>query len=543
MAAGDLDSDGEVDLLVMLGSGYGLQVLWGLDEGTLSPAATLPAYGASGPVAALDVNGDTNLDIVAGFGSAIGVMLGNGDRTFTAPAGYASAASIMGVADLNADGAPDIVTASNGGDYATILLARRDVKHSPVGDSGGPVDRLQVHFRPVSMDTDSFSIDDDIVRFVGPNGSIDIDTASWSEDRRTLDLTFSPQTTPGDYELIISPDVLDSQQRPLNLDGDNTAGEFPEDQYVAMFTITGPRIVAHSPNEVVGEPVESLTLEFDHMMREESFLPLEDDFALSGPRGPIEFTGYQLIAGRTFELSFPAQSESGSYTLLVDPSIQDVAGNPVDQDKDGSPGEEIEDRYVAAFEVDLSGPFVFLTEPQQHASSPLQQIVFHFNEPLDARTVQRDDVISFTGPDGQDLLSQLWYWPTVSGSTVTVKFAAQTVEGRYTMALSPQMSDLIGNEVDQNMDGVAGQLDDQILVELDLRAADLAIDLLSPPSGGLAGDELTVSWRACNTGEGAAIGVWGKETDTHTCWGRCGKRQGKRQTPTDVGGVAGQGGG
>src|SRR5258708_39610324 len=76
-------------------------------------------------LAMADVNGDGELDIVTVNGCPsedcsvnVGVLLGNGDGTFRSAVTYYSGAQIadsVAVADVNADGRPDIVVANCGG--------------------------------------------------------------------------------------------------------------------------------------------------------------------------------------------------------------------------------------------------------------------------------------------------------------------------------------------------------------------------------------------------------------------------------------------
>jgi len=76
---------------------------------------------------------------------------------------------------------------------------------------------------------------------------------------------------------------------------------------------------------------------------------------------------------------------------------------------------------------------------------------FHFDEPIAGNTLDLNDVVSFTGPGGADLRSQILRW-TVSGSQATVHFRQQFAPGAYTLTVGPDIRDLADNPMDQNGD-------------------------------------------------------------------------------------------
>lgn len=74
------------------------------------------------------------------------------------------------------------------------------------------------------------------------------------------------------------------------------------------------------------------------------------DVKLTGPGGKvIAVTGVAPAAGTNgtqFDVTFPAQAATGTYTLAVGPDVRDRAGNPMDQNQNGTPGESA-DHYTA----------------------------------------------------------------------------------------------------------------------------------------------------------------------------------------------------
>jgi uncharacterized protein (TIGR03437 family) len=125
MTMGDFNGDGKLDL-VFANQGTdsktdgSLVILFGKGDGTFGSPTTIPlSYGPSvGPtyVYAADLNRDGKLDLVAMLSSyqadssAAAVLLGNGDGTFQPAVAYTAPASTVGVADVNGDKIPDLIT-------------------------------------------------------------------------------------------------------------------------------------------------------------------------------------------------------------------------------------------------------------------------------------------------------------------------------------------------------------------------------------------------------------------------------------------------
>jgi hypothetical protein len=130
VAVADVNGDSKPDLLVTNTCAFQsncatVGVLLGNGDGTFKKVVNYNSGGYQAQsVAVADVNGDGNLDLVVAnncdspitcSNGVIGVLLGNGDGTFQTAVAYGSAgysANPAAVADVNADGRPDVLVAN-----------------------------------------------------------------------------------------------------------------------------------------------------------------------------------------------------------------------------------------------------------------------------------------------------------------------------------------------------------------------------------------------------------------------------------------------
>lgn len=108
LASGDVNGDGNPDLVALQSNGSSVYLLLGNGNGTFQTPTSFVAGTSCVSVAIADVNSDGKQDIVAGcvFGTA--VLLGNGNGTFgSAIVSNGSANGVIAVADVNNDGKMD----------------------------------------------------------------------------------------------------------------------------------------------------------------------------------------------------------------------------------------------------------------------------------------------------------------------------------------------------------------------------------------------------------------------------------------------------
>lgn len=164
LAMADVNGDGKLDLLVSYWDAGWVGIQLGNGDGTFQSETLIPAGVQPSWLAAADVNGDGHIDLVAtnlclggcnGSGT-VSVLLGNGDGTFQAPASYGwdgYGATSVAIADMNADGKPDLVIGGASCDVQcgpgptgiAILLGKGDgtfeatLEYAPYSDVGSNV--------------------------------------------------------------------------------------------------------------------------------------------------------------------------------------------------------------------------------------------------------------------------------------------------------------------------------------------------------------------------------------------------------------------
>jgi len=144
VAGGDLDSDGDEDLVVANRDSDDISVLLGVGNGIYQPVVNYPAGDAPALVVLCQLNNDSHLDLAVANADSddISVLIGNGDGTFQAaisvPAGD-SPWSVCG-GDLDDDGAVDLAVANGTSNTVTVHINNGDATFQtpveyPVGNA------------------------------------------------------------------------------------------------------------------------------------------------------------------------------------------------------------------------------------------------------------------------------------------------------------------------------------------------------------------------------------------------------------------------
>lgn len=149
IALADVNRDRKLDIVTANYFASTVSVVLGNGDGTFKPEKHFMVGPTPQGLTIVDVNGDQRLDIVTGgFGlpeMSATVLLGRGDGTFRQAKSFSAGEAIndVGVADLNGDGAKDVVTAGFVNRDVTVLLGR-----SRYGTDYRPAKSYQTAFGP-----------------------------------------------------------------------------------------------------------------------------------------------------------------------------------------------------------------------------------------------------------------------------------------------------------------------------------------------------------------------------------------------------------
>jgi hypothetical protein len=205
---------------------------------------------------------------------------------------------------------------------------------------------------------------------------------------------------------------------------------------------SGPQVI----RSIAGR--DHLRVTFDEPIDLASFT--RGDVAIVGSNSmALVVTGVVAVPGsgnHSFDILF-RPAASGGYRATIGPAINDLAGNPMNQDGDTLNGEATQDRYVYQ---DFSGPRILSATPGW------QHIRVSFNEAIDPRTFTTADV-TFTDKKGNAV-------PLVSVSEVSGTSGKQfdiVVKslpfGGYNLTIGPNLNDLRGNLMNQDNDAINGE--------------------------------------------------------------------------------------
>jgi hypothetical protein len=110
--AGHVDGDARRDLVIVSDSGNTLMVLLGQDDEKFTPSVPMPLGFTPTALLSGDLDGDGDTDLLVGSSDGtLVVMRNDGPGVYTSQTSYPYA-GILDVADLNADGFPDLILSS-----------------------------------------------------------------------------------------------------------------------------------------------------------------------------------------------------------------------------------------------------------------------------------------------------------------------------------------------------------------------------------------------------------------------------------------------
>jgi hypothetical protein len=104
---------------------------------------------------------------------------------------------------------------------------------------------------------------------------------------------------------------------------------------------------------------------------------------------------------------------------------------------------------------DTFGPRVIAASPSGNVTAPVDRLLLTFDEPLLPGSFSLADIVSLTGPTGAIVPTAV---QAIDARQFEVRFAAQNAVGEYRLTIGPDIADQSGNLMDQDRDGVGGEL-------------------------------------------------------------------------------------
>jgi subtilisin family serine protease/subtilisin-like proprotein convertase family protein len=361
-----------------------------------------------------------------------------------------------------------------------------------------------------AIDASTFTLAD-VISFTGPdNTDLTGQLTGVTGSGTTFTVHFAEQTAPGAYTMRIGPYILDLAGNPMDQNGNGLVGETIADRYTARTILLQPVAYpyyqgfdglsgledlsenwafignsTHSRIQLINDAgdrvlrVDSASSSSSVYVTNEAIFAIDlagrSDvklFLLEQNRSdPVDATDGVWLSDDRGLSWYRADTLGGTsndwQSRVVDLDAAILAGNLsytnnflIKLQHYGRYGWTLGGRQWDDIRVtwEGDGPRVLAAAPAAGFSEwpySLSGITFTFSEPIDPASFTIDDVVAFTGPDGT--LKPLVTGVSGSGTTYTVHFAEQTVNGRYTMVIGPYILDLAANPMDQDGNGLPGE--------------------------------------------------------------------------------------
>jgi len=281
----------------------------------------------------------------------------------------------------------------------------------------------------------------------------------------------------------------------------------------ASLTITvdtfGPRGLSAIPTGDSSNRIDFLEVTFDSQLDGSTFTPT--DVSITGSFNPT-ISGIQLVSGNIWRVNFASPLPADDYSIAIGPDVRDLAGNPMNQDRDVTNGETADDILITQLTVTLPDLAVtdILAPTNALMGSPLTVTWAITNMgSATANGLWQDTILLANNPDGtnaQPLSSfiQSSPLPPVESltRTGTVILPLGMFGDRYVVVRTDSGDQLFEGDGETNNVKVRTN-------KLHIQAADLAVESVTvAPSMAQFGTNVQVTWLVRNVGDGAATANW-----------------------------------
>jgi hypothetical protein len=302
------------------------------------------------------------------------------------------------------------VLGSQGAEAGTLFISQTPptlhvVTHAPMGWNSGvmsnAIDHVLVQF---NMPIDSGSLTATQFLIDGQMGRV-APTRITAIGDRTFEIGFPPLTDDGPYHFKLLPGVRDRNGLALDQNANGIPGESTDDfNWDLRLDTVAPRITRHEPAGDVTGTLDSVDVWFSEAIEWPTFTPA--DVGIKAPGGAaIAATKAESVGLNRLRVSLPGQTALGLYGFSIGPEIQDIAGNVLDQNRDGSAGQP-DDIYtftVNLTPVDLHVRNVVVNTNQLWAGDPVVVTWEGYNAANAPLLGNWSDAVFFSADDKWDI--------------------------------------------------------------------------------------------------------------------------------------------
>ena len=377
------------------------------------------------------------------------------------------------------------------------------VSHFPQGKTLAPIDSIDIQFN-TEIEYQSFNSQD--ITITGPNGPFDIQPDPTWITPQTARFKFNTIESIGTYTITVGPDILGEDETGMDQDGDEIFLETPDDVYVGYIHLedrTGPYIVDRSPEERTKDPVTELVVTFNEPI-DISTVEIHDIEILRNDGLSTAIASVNIIAPNQLVIYPENQIDSGSFHLYVGPDIMDLSGNSMNQDKDPIAGEILDDRFDCLFTIDNEGPRVLFHSLFGSQNQAVHSFDLTFSETIGVNSFTKES-ISVIGPSGSVAVLDI---EKMSMDAFRIFIAPQHTDGTFIVSLKPTIEDIAGNKMDQDQNGIGGEMTDIFEFSVDQFLPDLIVSDIAHAPEALPGASLEITWFVQNQGQGSTTKNW-----------------------------------
>jgi subtilase family serine protease len=372
-------------------------------------------------------------------------------------------------------------------------------EHFPQGKTAIPIDHVDIRF---NRDIDIQSFDRDDIVITGPQGALALkDRFEWHQN--TVSLFFDSTEITGNYTICVGPDISGNDDTGMDQDGDEQFFESHDDVYVGHFLLedqTGPYVVARFPNERIKGPIPIIIIEFNEAIDAAS-ISINDISMVEENGEQIVFDQMIRQNAKRFEIIPKIIITSGSYTFKIGPNILDLAGNLMNQDQPSG------DHYECKFVIDQQGPRIFFHSLFGKQNKAISFFDLNFNEAILTRTFTLD-TLSFAGSAGPLPIERI---QQISVDVYRIFISPQYYDDIFEIVLQPTITDLAGNLLDQDNNGIGGEDSDRFELSFQQELPDLTVTQIEYAPEAQPGANIEINWVVQNNGLGATSGCWRDE--------------------------------